>query len=166
MSCNTLKDALSAELVLHATQSETLKQLLTNGADINFQSEEGWCLLFELVSLNLYEEIVALRDTTLNLNIIDNKGRNALFWSIYHEHPKVTKTLIDMGCNLQTDVIDGLPALHYAVYRNNRETVTLLMNKGIDLNCSDRYGNTALEYAYLYHREEMISILEEKNNHL
>lgn len=162
MSCNTLQDALSSELILHAADSHTVKQLLINGAEINYQSEEGWCLLFELISLNLYQEIASLQHTKLNLEIIDIKGRNALFWSIYHEHPHVLKTLISMGCNPKTYVTNSLPALHYAVYKNNTEIITILLDEDVDIESKDSHNNTALAYAHLYEREKMITLLTQK----
>lgn len=165
MSCNTLKDALSSELILHATDIQTVKQLLLNGAEINYQSDEGWCLLFELISLNLYEEIASLQNSKLNLEITDSKGRNALFWSIHHEYHDVLKTLISMGCDLSKSVINELPALHYAVYKNNKEITTLLLDEGVDIECKDRHNNTALAYAFLYESEEMIKLLTQRGAH-
>lgn len=162
MSCNTLQDALSSELILHAADIHTVKQLLINGAEINYQSEEGWCLLFELISLNLYQEIESLQDTKLNVEISDAKGRNALFWSIYHEHHHVLETLINMGCNLTTFVTHELPALHYAVYKNNTDIITLLLEGGTDIESKDSNGNTALAYAHLYNREEVITLLTQR----
>ena len=162
MSCNTLQDALSSELILHAADIHTVKQLLINGAEINYQSEEGWCLLFELISLNLPQEIASLKDTKLNVEISDAKGRNALFWSIYHEHHQVLETLINMGCKLTTFVTQGLPALHYAVYKNNIDIIALLLEGGIDIESKDSHGNTALAYAHLYEREEVITLLTQR----
>ena len=162
MSCHSLQDALSSELILHASDSQTVKQLLDNGAQINYQSEEGWCLLFELISLNLYQEIVLLNHTKLNIEISDAKGRNALFWSIYHEHQNVLKTLISMGCKLTTHVTHGLPALHYAVYKNNTEIITLLLDGGVNIESKDSHDNTALAYAHLYEKEEAITLLTQR----
>ena len=165
MSCNTLQDALSAELILHATDIQTVKQLLLNGAQVNFQSDEGWCLLFELTSLNLYEEIASLQNSKLDLEITDTKGRNALFWGIHHEHFEVLSTLISMGCDLTRPVTSGLPALHYAVYKNNKEIVTLLLEEGFDIESKDSHQNTALAYAYHYESEDMIKLLTQRGAH-
>ena len=96
MSCNTLQDALSSELILHATDIQTVKQLLINGAEINYQSEEGWCLLFELISLNAYEEIESLRQHRLNIDLKDAKGRSALFLAIHYQHEAVIQLLLHM----------------------------------------------------------------------
>ena len=162
MSCHSLQDALSSELILHAADNQTVKQLLINGAEINYQSEEGWCLLFELISLNLYQDIASLQHTKINMEIIDAKGRNALFWSIYHEHQNVLETLIGMGCDLTKSVTHGLPALHYAVYKNNTEIITLLLERGVDIESKDSHDNTALAYAHLYEREEVITLLTQR----
>jgi len=133
-----------------------------NGAEINYQSKEGWCLLFELISLNLHQELASLHDTKLNIEITDAKGRNALFWSIYHEHLDVLDTLIRMGCKLTTSVTQGLPALHYAVYKNNTEIIKLLLDSGVDIESRDSHNNTALAYANLYEREEIITLLKHR----
>ena len=162
MPCKTLQDALSSELILNASDIQTEKQLLLNGAQINNQSDEGWSLLCELISLNLYEELASLKDSDLNVEFTDTKGRNALFWSIHHEHYEVLRTLIKMGCDLTRSVIHGLPALHYAVYKNNQEIVTLLLEEGIDIECKDPDENTALAYAYHYESKDMISLLTQR----
>jgi len=161
MSCNTLQDALSSELILNAKDITTLKQLLLNGADINYQSDEGWCLLFELISLGLERHIQEINAPTLDLHITDNKGRSALFWAIYHEHPHVIKTLLSLGYDMKLPVTQDLPALHYAVYKNNASIVSTLLEYNANINLEDKYEQTALSYAYHYKRDEMIDLLQQ-----
>lgn len=160
MSCNTLQDALSSELILHAKDLTTIKQLLLNGADINYQSDEGWCLLFELISLGLAEHIQEINDPTLDIHITDIKGRSALFWAMHHENTEVVRTLLTLGYDLAQPVTTELPVLHYAVYKNNTSMVTLLLEHNIDIEKQDKYEQTALNYAYHYKRDEMIALLE------
>jgi ankyrin repeat protein len=160
MSCNTLQDALSSELILHAHDLTTLKQLLLNGADINYQSKDGWCLLFELISLGLKEHIVALTHFSLDLTIRDGKKRNALFWAIYHKNVQMVETLLNLGYSPVLYVTDELPALHYAIYKNSSAIVNILLHYKFDIECQDLYENTALSYAHLYGREEMVQLLE------
>lgn len=162
MSCNTLLDALSAELTLHAKDISTLKQLILNGADVNYQSSDGWCLLFELVSLGLDEHIIQLEEDGLNIHIRDLKGRNALFWAIYHENVNVIKALVHKGYDIGSNVTTELPALHYAVYKNNNHIVTLLLDHDYDIETEDSYQQTALGYAYYYDRQEMITLLKQR----
>ena len=162
MSCNTLQDALSSELILHAEDISTVKQLLLNGADINYQSNEGWCLLFELIVLGLDQHIVALKEDAFDIHIKDAKSRSALFWAINYEKPNIVKTLLALGYDINQNVTDELPALHYAVYKNNATIVTTLLEHQIDIECKDKYENSALGYAYLYQREEMIKLLKQR----
>ena len=162
MSCNSLKDALSSELILHAQDTQTLKQLILNGADVNYQSQDGWCLLFECIALNLYQNIIALKNDKLNLNIRDTKGRSALFWAIHYEHNDVIKTLIALDYNLKLTVTKELPALHYAIYKNNKELVNTLLDAGVALDMRDTYDNTALDYAKHYQHTQMVALLEKR----
>jgi len=161
MSCNTLQDALSSELILHAKDITTVKQLLLNGADINYQSDEGWCLLFELISSGLEEHIQEINDPILDLHVTDSKGRSALFWAIYHEHPHVIKTLLHLGYDMKQPVTQDLPALHYAVYKNNASIVSTLLEHNVDIDLEDKFEQTALSYAYYYKRDEMIDLLQQ-----
>ena len=162
MSCNTLQDALSSELILHAHDIGTLKQLLLNGANVNYQSQEGWCLLFELISLGLDQHILSLTDMSLDIHIRDVKGRSALFWAIHHEHTKVVDTLLQLDYDSSQVVIDKLPALHYAVYKNNVDIMKALLAGGVDIESQDSDHNTALSYAYFYQRKEMIIFLKQQ----
>jgi len=164
MLCNSLEVALSSELVLHAQDSNTLHQLLLNGADINYQSKAGWCLLFELISLNLHQNIIDLQSHSLNIHVKDDKGRSALFWAIHYGHTDVIKALISLDYNLKFNVTKDLPALHYAIYKNNLHVVKLLLDAGLDIDKRDPYDNTALDYAKHYQYNQMVSIL--KNRHL
>jgi len=159
MSCNTLQDALSSELTLNAKDIDVVKQLLLNGADINYQSTDGWCLLFELISLNAYETIESLRPHRFEIHLKDEKGRSALFWAIHYKYETVIQVLLTMGVDLQAYVSNALPSLHYAVYQNTPNIVQLLLDTGVDIESTDPYDNTALDYAIKYENEMMIKLL-------
>lgn len=150
---------LSCELLLHATELETLEQLVLNGADVNYQAENGWCLLFEFVSLNLTKELKFFADK-LTMDTVDTKGRTALFWAIYHNHTESVRTLLELEYNVHKNVHPSLPALHYAVYKGNSEIVQLLLDRGIDINQEDSLQKTALTYAQMYERNEMVNLLK------
>ena len=162
MSCNTLQDALSSELILNARDFDTLKQLVYNGANINYQSEEGWCLLFELISLELSAEIRYFAYKEMDIHLKDSKGRTALFWAIHHNYPTVVKTLIEIGYNPKEYITPELPALHYAVYKNDADIVNTLLEGGVDIESKDKHQITALGYAHIYKKEEMIKLLSHK----
>jgi len=159
MSCNTLQDALSSELILNARDITTVKQLLDNGADINYQSTDGWCLLFELISINAYKSIELLRPHRFNIHLKDAKGRSSLFWAIHYKHKAVIQVLLTMGLDLQENISDELPSLHYAVYKKSADIVHLLLDTGANIEATDIYGHTALDYAIMYENEAMKTLL-------
>lgn len=156
----SIKNILSCELLLHAHEIETLEQLILNGADLNYQAENGWCLLFEFVSLNLHKELKHFANKNLNIHMKDYKGRTALFWAIYHNHVECVKTLLDLNYNIHAEVFPSLPPLHYAVYKNSSQIVKLLIASGIDVNHEDNLEQSASAYAQIYEREEMIDLLK------
>ncbi len=159
MSCKNLYESLSVELVLHAKNKQTLKQLLLNGADINYQAKNGWCLLFELITLNQSQTLSKLRNYPLNLYIKDHKNRSALFWTIYHGHNDILHTLITMGYAVNEEIGKDPYALHYLIYKNNSTILQTLLESGLKTNTKDPYHNTVLDYAYLYQHKEMIHTL-------
>lgn len=152
---------LSCELLLHVNELETLEQLVLNGADLNYQAKNGWCLLFEFVSLNLTKQLKFF-GPKLKLDVMDTKGRTALFWAIYHNHTKSVKTLLELGYNVHHNIHPSLPALHYAVYKGNPEIVQLIIETGIDINQEDILHKTALTYAQMYEYTEMANLLKSK----
>ncbi|CAA6818643.1 MAG: Unknown protein [uncultured Sulfurovum sp.] len=153
-------NVLSCELLLHADDLDTLEQLVFNGADLNYQAENGWCLLFEFASLDLHKELSHFARKNLNIFNSDTKGRTAIFWAIYHSKVESLKVLLQLGCDANEDAISALPALHYAVYKNNTNIVETLLAHGADIHKEDDLGHTALSYAQVYEREEMIKLLE------
>lgn len=162
MSHNNFNNLCSQELVLQVENFETLKQLVLNGADINYQYYNGWCLLFELVILGLEEELSYFAKRGLNLEVRDEKGRTALFWAIYHENIEMVALLLKLGISANERIILTLPALHYSVYKNHKKIVNLLLDHSADIEMADINKKTSLDYAYLYKNEEMVKLLKNR----
>lgn len=162
MSDNNLNDLFSQELIYEVKKFQTLKQLFLNGADINYQYPNGWCLLFELTISGLRDELEYFAEKGIDLEVRDRKGRTALFWAINHEEEQMVALLLKLGNDANEKVILTLPALHYAVYTNNKEIVSILLNHGACMENKDLDNKTALDYAYLYDRKELIEILENR----
>ena len=109
---------VSSELVLHADNKKTLQQLLLNGANINYQAQNGWCLLFELAILGLDKNIDYFASQGMDLTLKDTKGRNVLFWAIHKKKLSVIKMLMHLGFNIHEDVYPSLSAKEYATQKN------------------------------------------------
>ncbi|EAS02069.2 WGR domain protein (macronuclear) [Tetrahymena thermophila SB210] len=102
-----------------------------------------------------------------NINEVDNLGRNALYYAIYHNSHKLVKFV------LQTKKFDvkhvdnqGKNAVHYVVNPvefgsyENTEILELLHNAKIDFNVKDKDGNTAMFYALQQDSKKMAESLK------
>lgn len=119
---------LSKELLENVDCIETIKQLVLNGANINYQTKSGWNVLFESVSSGLNEHIAELVKLGCNINSVDKNGQNALYWAIYHNDIKTARVLIDLGIDKSVDVAPGIPAVQYALDKNNIQMVDCILN--------------------------------------
>jgi len=165
MLCKTHTYNISHELILNAQCRLTLEQLLVNGANINYQNEKGWCLLFEYVVLDLGKEIQYFSSKGLNFHVKDKKGRNALFWAVHKDNLHMVKQLISLASYLQPHKQESLPLFHYAVYKQNIHIIQSFLDNGVDINAQDKYGNTALAYAKEYKLKEITNFLLRKGAH-
>ncbi|EDK1731629.1 hypothetical protein CHT30_22945 [Salmonella enterica subsp. enterica serovar Infantis] len=77
-----------------------------------------------------------LSDPKFNINTVDSKGRNALFYV----NAKKTQFLIDSGINKDHQDNTGKTALFFSDYL---KTVALI-DSGVDVNICDNEGETAL----------------------
>lgn len=78
-------------------------------------------------------------NTNIDINIIDDEGRNSLFYADY----KKSKLLIEYGINVNQIDIDG----NNALYRANYNKSLLLLKKGINVNNINRDGENALFFS-------------------
>lgn len=96
-------------------------------------------------------------DSDINLNQRDSKGRNALFWAIYHKQYTSIKKLINLGIN--TNVTHSLSAINYAIYKDDVKMIKCLKSCGLDINEQDDVQSTPLIYAVLYNKLQSIDYL-------
>ena len=74
------------ELILNVKNDITFKKLLYMGSNVNIKIENGWGLLFELVSSKSQDKIKDILNFGADINARDNSGKNALYWAIYYKN--------------------------------------------------------------------------------
>lgn len=164
--CNNItldhKLELSQLLIENIDNKNTFIQLLLNGANINSQNDMGWCILFEMISLKLQGKIQNFLDYGINMDIRDNNGRNALFWSVYLNNIEASKILLSLDCDLIVCSKYQLHIFHYAIYKNKLSLIKYLIENGMDIEIKDNLGATPMIYAALYKKANIIDYLIEK----
>lgn len=116
---------------------------------------------FEAVRRGEEEPIVKLLERGIDINTKDENGWSALMYSIYYEHKKITKLLIENKANVNEKNVIGWTPLMLAAWYGDKETVKLLIEAGADVNERDNFGNTALSYAIERKKDEIINLLRE-----
>lgn len=104
-------------------------------------------------NINLYSEYFKNED----LNKRDKKGRNALFWAIFHKDYNLIKFLIAQGIDI--NVSNDVSAMNYAVYKDDVKLIKCLKNCGLDINILDSVESTPLIYAVLFNKIKSIDYL-------
>lgn len=90
-----------------------------------------------------------------------------LYWSIRSDNLQKFKTLVDLGININSNIIDTdwfntkKPILIFASEHGSINIIKYLISQGINLNLKDRHGNTALIIAILNKRKDIARLLLE-----
>ncbi|KFR14440.1 2-5A-dependent ribonuclease, partial [Opisthocomus hoazin] len=148
-------------------REEALKFLYSKGADVNLRravSEEnvklhkgGATALMDACSKGYFSVVKTLvQEMGADVNICDNKGRNALIHALkegcakdrYESAVAIGRFLLDHGGDVNSKDECGKTALILAVEMQSPDLVTALLEKGeIDIDDADEEGNTALMVA-------------------
>ena len=128
--------------------TETLKEIIDHGADVNSVSKRGRTALL-LGCLNGHMDSVKyLLGAGADPTIADEEGFSCLYAAIAgHCDPDTLLALIDHGAHIDAKTKDGETALLYACEKGQSESVTSLLDAGADVNFAKPDGNTSLHFA-------------------
>jgi ankyrin repeat protein len=153
----------SAALIA-ATQEgdlERVKLLISDGADVNAQSKNGWTpfsLDGQGFDLEMVKAIFGKRGSTVAAN---GHGWTPLIVATISGHTEVVRALLAHGAEVNVENEEGWTALRFAVSMGETHILRLLLNAGADANRRDREGQTALMQAARENSLETLEILLE-----
>ena len=130
-----------------------IETLITMGADINWQGEDGWTALNYAISFNKEDLCKLLIDagTDPNSRDIDNKTPVHYAAKTWKPNNKILLLLLDAGGEVNVRDKDwGWTPLMYALHQNNISLFELLLKAGADPNIQSNNGNTSLHWAVLF----------------
>lgn len=123
---------------------DKLKVLITAGADINTEMDEGETLLFKNLPLAI---MTYLLDSGADTNVTNEKGQTPLAVNGYGmeiPHKDRIKLLVKYGADINVTDAEGRTILSYA---KDIETAELLIANGADVNALDVRGRSPIFYA-------------------
>ena len=151
-------------LLMHASerrQTELVKLLIENNADLNIQDNYGETALIYNAKRGQTEIVKLLIDNNADLNIKANYGETALMRAARMGRTETVKLLIENKADLNITDKAGRTALIYASMYEHIEIVKLLIENKADLNITNSLGETALMHATGMGRTETVKLLIE-----
>ena len=141
---------------------DTVKVLLTNGADVNSADNDGWTSLMYAANNGHLEIVKLLIDSGANVNAKDDGNVTALMLASKYGHLEIVKYLIDKGADVNAKNDNNVTVLAYASANGYLEVVKYLVEKGVDINLKDNDGKTSLDYALDNGHSEVAQFLKSK----
>src|SRR5271157_1353911 len=156
---------LSSELDAAAKSGNLskVKELLSQGADVNFRNNYGATPLIE-ASLRGYEAMVrTLLEHGADVGTADTVfGATALNFAALTGQAQVVEFLLKWGADVNAKDFDGRTALFEAALGGHTGVVAVLLEKGADIHVRDIGGRTALTEANVWQEAEVVKLLVER----
>lgn len=102
------------------------------------------------------EELAALVDAGLPVNLTSGAGDSLLILAAYHDHPDTVRALLERGADTSRVNDRGQTALAAAAFRRSGEGVRALLDAGADPAHGPR---SALDVATVFELDDMLALL-------
>ena len=140
-------------------ETKIVEELLSQGANVNLQNEDGVSAL-SYASDRGHKEIVEILLTHgANVNARSDIGSTPLMNAAFMGHLKIIKLLIANGADVNAQSREGTTALMNAAAHGYAEVVEMLLANGADLDACERCGLTALWNAISGGYVDIVNIL-------
>ena len=139
-----------------------VKELLLNGADVNFKDEDGNTSLIIASRYGFSEIIKVLILNNADINLRNNNGNSSLNIASLYCHYDIVKVLLLNGADVNIKNNDGYTSLMSLIitsYKDISEIVKVLLFYNADVNIINKYGNTSLILSSQYGNLEAVKIL-------
>lgn len=111
----------------------------------------------DLARAGATDELTALLDAGLPVNLTSGQGDSLLMLAAYHDHPDAVEALLARGADTARVNDRGQTALGAAVFRRSARSVRALVASGAD---PDDGGRSAREIAVFFELDEMLPLLD------
>ena len=145
---NKKGEMLMGELKKYNPNLDLVRDLITLGANLNWQGEYGYAAL-HWCAMNYRLEITKmLIDAGADLNVQDENGMTALHLCAAYNRIEVAKMLIDAGADLNVqDWRLSYTPLHECARKSYPEIAKMLIDAGADKTIQDDDGKLPYEIA-------------------
>ena len=153
---NKKAEMLMQEIEKDEPNLNLVRDLITLGANLDWQDTYGWTALHRCASWNHPEIARMLIDAGADLNIQNVYGWTALHRCASQNHPGIAKMLIDAGADLNIKTINGWTALHRCASWNHPGILGMLIDAGADKTIPTNDGKLPYELAESQELQELL----------
>ena len=164
---------MTAELyaAAEAGDAETVRNLLSAGANPDWAGEDGTTPLMAAARLGYLDAVQALLDGGASVNANDANGWTALFKTVYNPDldtgfAEVTKALANAGADVNATIHFGITPLMLAAGGGEGAVCEVLLEAGADPSAINEAGRTALQMAKERHWIDVINLLYEATGYV
>jgi ankyrin repeat protein len=157
-------EALTKQLMEAVTKGETdtVRQLLEKGADVNACDEKGLDAFLKAAKLGHTDIVKLFLEKGTEIYSKQSKINNALLWASSENRAAVVELLLENGADANYKDTQG-DALYYAARSGHALVARILLDHGVDVNGKDKSGMTPLIYAAWHGSEECVRLFLDKN---
>jgi ankyrin repeat protein len=112
--------------------------------------------VLELARAGRSEELAAVIERGVPVNLTNAAGDTLLVLAAYHDHPGTVRMLLERGADPNRVNDRGQTALGAAVFRRSAESVAALLEHGADPHAGER---SAVEIASFFGLDDMAALL-------
>lgn len=146
---NVLDDATWTPLIIACCRGYlgNIECLLSNGADINYRSRDGYTALLMLTELNRFQNAKRIEFFVRNgadVNVKDAKGNTPLIFVSQKGDYRAVEEIIKRSIQIDEENFNNQTALMVAVEQGHESIVDLLIQNGADVNKENADGDTPL----------------------
>ena len=141
---------------------DTVKELLSFGADPNLADKAGWTSLHMSVMSGKHECVRLMLSAKADVDAktrTGNKVINLLLSSVINDDPDMIELLVSHGADIESIGVKGWTPLHHAVLYDRPACLSLLLGKGANIKALDLDRNTALQLGIIHNSHQTINVL-------
>ena len=155
---NKKGDMIVRELEKPEPNQSIVRDLITLGANLDWQGNDGWTALHWCAMYNRPEIARMLLDAGADMSILNNIGRTALHMCASYNHPEIARMLLDAGADVNIQEGDDWTALHWCAVMNHPEIARMLIDAGADKTIRDNIGRLPYELAHSQELQELLKV--------
>lgn len=125
--------------------------------------EELQILALDFARTGKTNDLKAMIEAGMSVNLTDNKGNTLLMLASYNGNTETTKMLVDLGANVDKKNDKGQTPLAGVCFKGYLDITKILVNGGANIYENNGMGTTPLMFASMFGNTQIVKYLTEQD---